>query len=257
MVASRISLKVLSPLPLTKREDGKMIFDLWQKYLPNLLPDKFGNWEPIDRTFDPAHIETALDAWKWPFLTLRTKPSVDASIWMRKGARQRLHSSWGFDLDVEAASQTELVTFLKAASVALKADFGYIHLLTPSELERGRISKMVHALDKRATKFNFSIYSKDLQQRIPDLLWATVLGSPYAQMFARSSLLTAPAYISQSLPNESFLLQMTEKLSDVEQHPDVFNEVRSRVKAHLGKEAFFQPHHLAANDYRVPQFIFD
>jgi hypothetical protein len=252
----RISLKILSPLPLTKGEDGKMIFDLWRKYLPDLLPDKFGNWEPIDRPFDPQHIETALDAWRWPFLAVKKQPSVDVSVWMRKGAKQRLHSAWDFQMDTHAASQIELITFLKEASIALNADFGYIHLTTPSELERGRMNKTAHLVDKRTMRFFFSVYSKDLQERIPDLLWATVFGAPYCEMFGRKCLLSAPAYIAQPLSDEMVLLQITEKLSDVEQRADAFNKIRSQVKAHLGEEAFFRPEHIATNGYRVPQFNF-
>ncbi len=250
----KVALKILSPLPLTKREDGKMILDLWQKYLPNLLPDKFGNWEPIDRLFDPRHIETALDAWQWPFLSTKKNPAVDASIWMRKGARQRLHSSWNFDLDSDAAKQTVLVMFLKEASVALQADFSYLHLITSAELEQGRASGMAHKLDKRATKFFFSIYSKDLQGRIPNLLWATVFGAPYAEMFGRDRLLSAPAYVAESLSDEMVFLQMTDQLTDVERNPPVFNEARSRVKVHLGPEAFFDPER--SGTYRAPKFDF-
>jgi hypothetical protein len=57
------------------------------------------------------------------------------------------------------------------------------------------------------------------------------------------------------LSNEAVLLQMTEKLSDVEEHLVVFNETRSRVETHLGNDAFFQEHGVAG-DYRVPQFDF-
>lgn len=51
-MALKIALELLSPLPLASRQDGKAIFDLWQTYLPGLLPDKFGNWEPVDRPFE-------------------------------------------------------------------------------------------------------------------------------------------------------------------------------------------------------------
>jgi hypothetical protein len=254
-MALKIALEILSPLPLTKHEDGKVIFDLWREYLPDLLPDKFGNWEPIDRPFDSRHIETVLQAWKWPFFAVKKTPEVDVSIMMRKGAQQRLHATWIFRLDAKATSQAKLVEFLKVASVVLRADFGCLHLLTPAELERGRASKIVSALNKQATKLRFMVASRDLQERIPDLFWATVFGSPYLQMFGLDRLLSAPAYSTESLSNEVVLLQLTEKLSDVELHPDNFKEARSRIKAHLGQEAFFHPERVA-NGYRIPQFSF-
>jgi hypothetical protein len=253
-MALRTVLGILSPLPLTKREDGKLLLEMWRKYLPMLLPDKFGNWEPIDRPFDARNVEAALDAWKWPFLAVKNNPSVRANVWMRKDANQHLHSSWTFDLDPTAASQEDLLAFLKEACLAVKADFAYLHLLTRLELEQGRQSRMVHALDRKASKFHFAIYSKDLQQRIPDLLWATVLGSPYSEMFGRDRLSPTPAYISEPLSNEMVLLQMTPRLSDIEDRSDLFSESRGSVKAHLGQEAFFQPSHTGT--YLTPNFKF-
>jgi hypothetical protein len=41
-------LQILTPLALTQREDGRLVLELWEKYLPNLLPDRYGNWEPVD-----------------------------------------------------------------------------------------------------------------------------------------------------------------------------------------------------------------
>lgn len=255
-MALKIVLEILSPLPLTSREEGRIVFDLWQKLLPGLLPDKFGNWEPINRSFSPQNIEAALDAWRWPFLAVRKRPSVDAGVWMRKGANQRLHATWIFRVDEEGASQAELLGFLQAASTTLKADFSCLHLLTPPELERGRASKVVSAVNRQATKFSFLIGSKDLQVRIPDLFWATVLGAPYVRMFGWDCLLSAPLYNAQALSSESVLLQMTERLSDVDLRPAVLDEVRARVKAHLGEDAFFYIENGTSNGYRVPQFTF-
>jgi hypothetical protein len=255
-MALKIALEILSPLLLTKREDGEKIFDLWQKYLSGLLPDRFGYCEPIDQPFDPRDIETALNGWQWSFFAVKRRPAVDASIFKRK-ATQRLHAGWSLAADVGAASQAELITFLKMASVTLQADFSCLHLLTQSELQRGRASGVVTALDKKATKFHFLIASRELQQRIPDLFWATVLGGPYVEMFGRDRLLSAPAFSAESLSNETVLLQTTEKLTDVEQHSDVFNEARSRIKAHLGRDAFFRTEDSGDRSYRAPQFKFE
>lgn len=255
-MALKIALQILSPLPLTSHEEGRLVFELWQTYLPRLLPDKFGNWEPIDHPFSLQKIDAALNAWQWPFLAVRKNPPVDASIWMRKGAHQRLHATWIFRLDNAAASEEELLNFLRAASVALKADFSCLHLLTPTELERGRASKVVSTLNKEATKFSFLIGTKDLQDRIPDLFWATVLGAPYIKMFGRDRLLSVPAYSARALSDETVLLQMTEKLSDVAERPSVFDDARQKVKLHLGEDAFFYPRGPALGSYRTPEFSF-
>jgi hypothetical protein len=250
-----IVLQILSPMPLTQREDGRTVLSLWKRHLPHLLPDKFNNWEPVNRPFDPDDLENVLDAWSRPFLARKRSPKVDSSVWMRKGT-QPLHALWEFSIADGAASQQQLVEFLASASTALKADFSCLHLLTPTELERGRKSGVCLNLDKKATKFFFSISSKELQQRIPDLFWVTVLGGPYVEMFGRDRLLSSPVYCTKSLPSEAVMLQMTENLADVEQHAVLFDETRSSTKSHLGEDAFFQQGIDPSYKYRAPEFVF-
>jgi hypothetical protein len=127
-------------------------------------------------------MDAVLDAWRWPFLAIKNAPVVEASVWMRKG-RQPLHATWVLSLTSRATDQRQLLEFLKRAAVALRADFACLHVLTPAELERGRARKVVLALNKQATRFTFSVGNKDLQKRIPDLFWVTVLGAPYLRMF--------------------------------------------------------------------------
>ena len=251
-----VILEVLSPLPLTKREDGQGVLDLWKTHLPDLLPDFFGNWEPIDRPFDPQKIDAVLEHWKWPFLTIKKKPSVEAEVWMRKGAKQQLHATLFFKIETAAVAQARLLAFLKAASVRLKADFACIHLLTPAELERGRKNKTVRPLDKTGKKLTFFLASKDIQQRMPELYWASVFGDPYLKMFERDRLLSTPGFAVESLSNGAVLLQLTDKLADVAERPGVFDDARAQAKVHLGIEAFFQPDLADSHVYRVPFFEF-
>jgi hypothetical protein len=248
-----VILEVLSPMPLTTREDGRRILDLWKTHLPHLLPDFYGNWEPIDRPFDVQRLDVVLEQWKWPFFAYRKTPRVEASLLMRKGSKQRLHSTLIFRFQPASVKQSQLVDFLIAASQDLRSDFACIHLLTPTELERGRANNTVTALDKARKKLRFFISSVDIQQRLPDLYWATVLGAPYSEMIGRDRLISAPSFVAKSLPNDSVLIQMTENLLDVELHPSAFDDIRSQVKEHLGVEAFFRPNVTA---YRAPSFKF-
>ena len=251
-----VILEMLSPLPLTSREDGRDLLALWQTLIPELLPDYYGNWEPIDRTFDRQNIDAALDQWKWGFLTVKRHPFVDAQVWMRRGAQQQLHATVIFSTEPKLATCDRLREFLGAASMRLRADFACLHLMTQAEYQRGRSNKTVRASDKQGKNRHFFLASMDLKQRIPDLYWATVLGAPYLEMFGKNNILSAPAYSARSLSNDQIILQMTENLTDVEKHPEVFDEVRSRVKDHLGKEAFFDIGNEASHVYRVPTFKF-
>jgi hypothetical protein len=251
-----VVLEILSPLPLTNRSDGQDFLELWQTHLPELLPDRYGNWEPIDRKFDSNNIGTALDHWVRPFLTAKKRPRSDASVFMRRGAFERLHAIVVFCNELGAAPQEHLLNFLAAASLRLKADFAYLHLTTEPELHLGRANNTAIKLNKQGTSFMFSVPSVDLQRRIPDLYWATVLGAPYLNLFGNERVLSSPAYSSVRLSDNAVLLQLTEKLADVEQNYEAFCHVRSDVKTHLGKDAFFSPAKEYSHFYRVPEFMF-
>lgn len=257
MAALSVILEILSPMSLRSREEGRIVLDLWRTHLPDLLPDKYGRWEPIDRPFDRCNFEDVLNDWQWPFLSVRKKPAVDASIWIRKGAKQQLHSTLIFRLEPGAATDAKLLDFVKATSVEIKVDFACLHVLTVSEIERGRKYRTVTPLDRPAAKFSFLLASKDLPQRIPDLYWTTVFGVPYVEMFGEEKLLSAPVRLSERLSNGSVLLQLSEDLGDVEQRSDEIERIRSTVKAHLGLDAFSQPGLEASHSYRVPQFSFE
>jgi hypothetical protein len=137
------------------------------------------------------------------------KPAADASIWKRKGAHQRLHAIIIFRIEPKLTTRSRLLDYLKAASVRLKADFAFLHFFTRNELERGQSNKTVTALDKQGKKLGFFAASQDLQRRIPELYWATVLGAPYLEMFGKDRVLAAPGYSTASLSSEAVLLQIT------------------------------------------------
>jgi hypothetical protein len=256
MVTSRVVIEILSPLPLIDQQDGQTVLELWKAYLPQFLPEKVGNWEPIDRPFDADNFSAVLGSWKWPFLAEREHPKVNCGVWMRKNAKQQLHSTLIWELYLPVCEQSTLLTFLETAAVALKADFACLHLLTASEIERGRANRTVTALDKKATQFNFFLASKDLKRRIPDIYWATVFGRPYLELFSRERLLSAPAYRTGLLSEGIVLLQISKELSDVGDHTGTFGSARERAILHLGENAFFRLAAEAAGDYHAPTFEF-
>jgi len=66
----------------------------------------------------------------------------------------------------------------------------------------------VSALNKKSTRFNFFIASKDIQQCIPDVYWLTVFGPPYVRLFGRDKLLAAPVYKAAALTDGIVILQL-------------------------------------------------
>jgi hypothetical protein len=73
-IEEQVCLEMLTRMPLASRDEGDLVLRLWEELLPEYLPDKFGNWEPIDRHFDLTARDAILDQWCWPFLTVKRKP---------------------------------------------------------------------------------------------------------------------------------------------------------------------------------------
>jgi hypothetical protein len=249
--AERICIEILTPLSLRSPEDGEKVLHLWEKYLPEYLPDKFGNWEPIDQNFDLGKRDKILDHWQWPFLAEKQNPKIDASIWMRKGTRP-LHAMWKLAFDFDGVDVSKLSCFLRAAAKDLEADFGCLTLFTQAEIDFGRQNRTAWNLDKRATKFHFAVYSQFLQQCIPDIYWITVFGAPYVKMFGKEKLLSAPVHNAEALNNETVLLQLTPSLDDV-RNASAFGETKMRIKGFLGEEYFFKAGSLGL--LKHPEFV--
>jgi len=71
---TKVVFKLMTARTLRGREEGKLVLGLWKKHLPGLLPDRFGNYEPIREKFDPDNLDAALNLWEWPFFAVKKKP---------------------------------------------------------------------------------------------------------------------------------------------------------------------------------------
>ncbi len=252
----QLCLELLTRLRLAAREDGDRVLGLWEREFGDCLPDRYNNWEPINRPFDLSKRAEILDAWEWPFLARRRKPRMEASIWMRRDDRP-LHALWFIDVHAEPAKAGgAILRFIQAATDTLQADFASCTALTDAEIANGRVNHTVEYLDSAHTKPGFAIFSQHLQQCIPDLYWLTVLGEPYLRLFGRARLLSAPVFRAEPVGDRAVSLQLTASLSDMVEDPDGFAQVRRRVKAHLGENAFFSPDRPVEQCLR-PEFVWE
>jgi hypothetical protein len=236
----KIYIEIQTPLLLNTRREHEMILDLWASHIPEYLPDRYGNSEPIDRVFDLSKRDEILTHFRWPFLAVKEKPKVDTSIWMRS-PKKLLHSSWKLSFTFGQVNINHLILFLRAAAKALEADFCCLTMLTDSEIDFGRRNRTAWNLDKKATRFFFSIHSQFLQQCLPDVYWTTIFGDPYVKMFGKDKLLSAPAHQVEALSDSLISIQMTESLESVKANPTAFVEAKMRLKSFLGDDAFFRP----------------
>jgi hypothetical protein len=93
----------------------------------------------------------------------------------------------------------------------------------------------------------------NLHVRLPDILWVTLFGKPYIDLFGREKILSTPCYKVEEINHDLIWLQATENLFE-----PVPNEVKNAIKTHLGADAFVWD----GRDYRyykpelVPKFDF-
>jgi hypothetical protein len=237
-VEGKICIEILTPLSLTSRREGERLLDIWERNLGSYLPDRIGNWEPVDQVFNLADRESVLSRWHWPFLAAKSMPAMESQVFMRKGSMPQ-HAIWFLSFDGGTADVDQLAAFLAAASTALEADFACLTLLTDAEIEFGRMNGTVSAINRQATRFNFFIASQDIQKYIPDVYWLTVLGPPYVGLFGKDKLLAAPVYRTAAPTDDIVILQLTRSLDEVRETPKHFAEVKEVVKTFLGRHAFF------------------
>ncbi|SPF44947.1 hypothetical protein SBDP1_520002 [Syntrophobacter sp. SbD1] len=251
-VKIKMYAEILSPLPMTSREDGERVLSLWESCLPNCLPDKVGNWEPIDQVFALDRKDDMLNLWRWPFFAVKKKPKMHAGFFMRKG-KMLQHASWILDFAYGDVNSNEIAQFLRQAATLFEADLGCLTLLTNTEIEVGRANGTVRPLNKKGTRFSFSISSQMIQKCIPDVHWITIFGTPYLKMFGKEKLLSAPAHKAEALNDDTIIVQLTPSLEDMRGDPSGFAEARARLKAFLGETAFFDAER--AGECKRPEFI--
>ena len=247
-----IYIQLLTPLPLTSRDEGKRVLELWETFLPSYLPDSCGNYEPIDQPFDLHHRDAILDHWKWPFLAKKEKPRMESSIWMRKGGMVQ-HAAWKFVFRFGETDVRTLAGFVEAAAKELEVDFGCLTMLTQSEIAAGRHNGTVMPLDRKGTRFNFGITSQDVQRCIPDVYWLTIFGQPYVKMFGKDKLLCAPAHRVEAVSDALVLVQLTPTLEDTRNEEAAFATAKGKLKSFLGETAFYDSARHGMN--MLPNFV--
>ncbi|MEW6736291.1 MAG: hypothetical protein AB1489_33670 [Acidobacteriota bacterium] len=239
-----LDIGILSPKPLSSRQEGREFLSLLCNSLPEFIPERYGNHEPIRKKFNVEQIEDILNSWKWPFLWTRQHPSVEGNIWMRD---TRAHGTIYISAESRWLDLIKIEEFFKQVSILVNTDFAYIHILTKQE------AKSVIE-DELLMPFRQGVTTHLLRKYLPNICWGTVLGPPYVRLFGRKQIFSAPAYKVVELAQETFYIQLSENLSDLKSRYSEIDAVRQQVKKHLNNNAFFDPQAEVDHKYNVPEF---
>jgi hypothetical protein len=253
---SDVFFEILSPLPLNRHEDARILFQLWAENAFHLLPDRWGLYEPLRHHFSMSSLDEAIRTWEYMFLVKRiVSPKLEGNIFMQDGP-YRDHSTWKISLkNVKDFDQTAFCKLLECSATTFSADFGFIHRITETEISRGMANGSVGFLDTAKTEKNLYVATTILSKCVPDVYWTTVFGRPYVELFSRERLLSCPAHRTKELDNGSIVVQLTPELKDIEAEEAAFERVRQDARNHLNNDAFFDPAKGLDYQYRVPEFV--
>jgi hypothetical protein len=224
-----LTLNVLTPRSIAQRSFAVALMELIQEVCPDVFPQKYNNFEPINKVVLPGRTDEMLDAWAGTFFWKRKRPPVSGSAFL---GNPRAHDNLKIDGVFSSMHIAPLIRSWQRLSIHCAADFALLHWLTPHEREQVPYD-MWTSFDRILTTF-------DLRKNIPNLPWATIFGTPYIEMFGRDRLLASPAAVVEELGADQVYVQLTPCISDLEVNFEEFQAVRRRVKEHLGNNAFMR-----------------
>lgn len=230
---------------ITSVDAGRRYFELLDEHAPRWYPGKYGFSEPM-RT--PFSVETLHEAWK-PKLLWKTKQGGVAwgAVDMPVAAHQR-HSDIFINAVHHESDSLTVPALMRSVGEAFAPDYGYAHLLTVEEIREYSRPEVAQWSDGPFMSVPLHL----LQESLPDLYWANLLGPPYVELFGAERIASTPAHLVVEVAPDVFYLQLT---SDVEDVYDLagFNNHRSLAKEHLGVDAFWRAD-ASLDDYERPDF---
>jgi len=238
-----ITLDLQFRFTMRKPEDFNNVVQLQLDTLPEYTPTKWGYFEPLRNIFYPNELSG---------LNPKNAYNIMESIFWKRTGRDRAEGSWSPRRDIEVqskpafnhastsiyvnstSSQRGLISFLKSASSKFPINFGFIESSTEQYRPYGSANGIILCAS------HCRITTHLLRHWLPDILWCTVFGPEYINLFGKERLLSAPAYQAELLNDEAFFLQLTPDLNDLWTNFDTVMNLREKVKRHLGYEAFYQ-----------------
>lgn len=252
---SKVYANILTSSRLTSLDDGRRLLEIWSRELPSLVPEKYGNYEPLRKEFTSDGLESIVTSWEYPFLLRKKKPKMSASVFMG-GGKISTHGWIHIVADYEDDLQIELLNFVREVSVGFGVDFAFIHLLTAEEFGCDAFSKGVFTFRSDHPMRTLSITTHELRKNIPNLYWATFFGRPYSELFGHEKFHSIPTCaITEELVEGVFCMRLSEDISELEFNFSKIDNCRSRVKQHLDSNVFYNPALDPWHQYSVPLFV--
>jgi hypothetical protein len=244
-----LDIGILTPSSLISKDKGRAILSLLCKFLPECIPEHYGNNEPLRYEFNLDNLEEALIFWQDPFLWKRKKPRAEGSVLI--AGQSEYHSAIYINGQSKQVCSQRIVEFIHCLADLVEIDFAYIHLFSEQELEAATADDQIYEM---VMPFRIGVTTHELRKYLPNLCWGTIFGSPYIELFGRERLLSSPAPIIQELSETMIYIQASENLLDLKLEFNEFDSMRDSIKKHLNNDAFLDPDCGIKHSYNAPQF---
>jgi hypothetical protein len=249
-------VEVFGRNPLVDPTSVRAVMAAMEQEVPVLAPTRWGEDERVRQRWPGADAgpTEALAYGRTGFTAKGGKPGYAyweaASPAVTPDGRQlEAHSQ----ITLRAASSAvgddadAVVRLLERMALAVSADFGFVQVFHPSEFKREKPRRFVREFPDGGDPV-IGLPARRLEFFLPDVMWGTVLGPAYVELFGADRIRSAPAHQVVELASDLWYLQATERLPDCRDDPQRVGAVRDAVKDHLGREAFARK----GQGFRVP-----
>jgi hypothetical protein len=249
--------EVFTPRSLVPRTEKQRYLDLLSQISDQLIPERFGFWEPLQTRFAREAINQATDDWRSSLFCTRKRPRVDIDALSAWGGPAPIHG--GFVIRAESGKRLfpGVLSFNHQLASEFQADLAFVHALAREEIPIGIASESVSVDSPRRDTYDILFSTHELRRFLPQLYWGTLFGPAYVELFGEERLLSAPAKYVRKLDYGAIYVQLSDSPYDfIDDYPHM-EAIRQRVKEHLGKNAFFDPDLPRSHKYDVPIFNLD
>ena len=243
------------------RQEGERFLN-WLLSDRTFAPEKWAPFEPIKKPFDAANVAEAAESFanfagmqktkpqeKWAGLLLLKKTKTPKSSFYLEWNhyQHRPFNICYFDVDAQWVNTQEHQEVLLRFSDELYANLGgywYANIATDEEREEKRKLKWFRP-DKEQPNGGYVIEETPgifLEKGIPGIFWGNYFGPFYVDWFGREKFNTLPCSYKKEMPDGGifFTIVPTPERWNTEEA----REMESRIRNHLGVDAFFDLHSL-------------
>lgn len=218
-----VLLSLVTRTKLTKEPYGRGILTLFYDKYPLLAPQYANYYEPINKPINT--VNEALDYWDGEGLLCRRKNSIVGSWYISED----MHRINWINLEYDWNTKIDWFKLFQDLTIIVKPYFGYVHVFTDREIEPAAVGSAIGCFTRGTPAIH-------LRKGIPNLGWAHYFGEEYVKEID-VALLQKHGFNVQQF-GEGYLFHITDKLSDVIDDYEHFNERRKELKSLFRSDLF-------------------